>query len=739
VDRIQGYLVMTQERAEMTWKYARTLVSPKWDRGLYIFPLHHIRRVLADGTLVCTCPDGARCGQSAGKHPRFEGWQQAASNDRATIDRSWNTIDGEYRGANIGISCERSGILVLDADRHTPGEDGLDTIRQLEAILGPLPFTWCIATGGGGQQWYFDLGLAPGEPYPSFAVTLDQLGIGPAVDVQGKGKLVVAPGSLTAAVYRFLEGEDGVNPFAHDCPAELRKRPARCPDALRELLIRQPVPPRAPGAGPVTDTLLGRLCARANLVRGPLPNGKLAILCPFSRDAGYADGHDEGTPSSTCLMPASAGSRLGGFHCFHRKCAGRTGDDVRKLFTTTDRWPDAPRWLADADATLDEQGIEPLARSFHRRHDPPPPPDDDDRADGTRARAIDSAVSRDAGTAEKSLRFRTAAEIEDETSEHVPWVVPGLLAFGAVTELAGKIKLAGKTTFAMEMVRAILDGADFLGKPTTQTGVLYLTEQSGASLRESLRRTGLLGRKDLVILRWADTLGMAWPDVVAAARAEAKKRGCGVLVTDTLSQFAGLRGDAENASGMAMEALEPLQRAAAEDGLAVLVVRHERKSGGDLGDAARGSSAFGGGVDIVLLLRRPAPSPNQKLRELLGVGRFDETPDYSVIERTDEGYDRVSTGEDGLEEEVRRHVLQVLPNDRQAALEIKAIVKLVNVKKTKVREVLDDLVEHGQVAVTGEGKRGDPKRYYRTDDSAESAPLRAAEESPRVREPGEEG
>jgi hypothetical protein len=343
-------------------------------------------------------------------------------------------------------------------------------------------------------------------------------------------------------------------------------------------------------------------------------------------------------------------------------------------------------------------------------------------------RANGSADPKGLTAAAASLRFTTGAEIEQEISEHVPWVVPGLLASGAVTELAGKIKLAGKTTFAMAMVLAILDGADFLGKPTTRTRVLYLTEQSGTSLRESLRRTGLLGQEDLIILRWSDTLGTSWPAIVIAARQEAKKRGCGVLVTDTLSQFARLRGDAENASGMAMEALEPLQRAAAEDNLAVLAVRHERKSGGDLGDAARGSSAFGGGVDIVLLLRRPERTSDKK-RELLGVGRFDETPDYAVIERTDEGYDLLGSGEERLGEEARRRVVLVLPKCPEGALPIKEIVKRAKVRKTKLHEILEELIQRGQAAVIGDGKRGDPKRYYRTDDSAALGPLEAAGES----------
>ena len=66
-----------------------------------------------------------------------------------------------------------------------------------------------------------------------------------------------------------------------------------------------------------------------------------------------------------------------------------------------------------------------------------------------------------------------------------------------------------------------------------------------------------------------------------------------MLVVDTLFKFAGIRGDGENASGEAVEAMGPLQLATSA-GLSVAVIRHERKSGGNVGDSARVSSAFGG-------------------------------------------------------------------------------------------------------------------------------------------------
>lgn len=50
--------------------------------------------------------------------------------------------------------------------------------------------------------------------------------------------------------------------------------------------------------------------------------------------------------------------------------------------------------------------------------------------------------------------------------------------------------------------------------------------------------------------------------------------------------------------------MAPLQDAA-HAGLTVIVCRHERKGGGDVGDSGRGSSATWGDVDIILQLRRP--------------------------------------------------------------------------------------------------------------------------------------
>ena len=198
---------------------------------------------------------------------------------------------------------------------------------------------------------------------------------------------------------------------------------------------------------------------------------------------------------------------------------------------------------------------------------------------------------------------------------------------GRVTEIDGKIKSAGKTTFCTHMCRAIVDGSDFMGQPTARSPIVYLTEQSPATFREALRRADLLDREDFRVLFWHDTIGTPWPDIVRAARDEARRIGAKVLVVDTLGQFAGVRGDAENNAGAALEAVAPLQEAAAVDGLGVIILRHERKGGGEVGDSGRGSSAFAGAVDVVLRLRRQeGGGARPGVRVLDALSRFDQTP-----------------------------------------------------------------------------------------------------------------
>ncbi len=309
------------------------------------------------------------------------------------------------------------------------------------------------------------------------------------------------------------------------------------------------------------------------------------------------------------------------------------------------------------------------------------------------------------------LAFLTAREIARATPEEVEWLITELVAIGAVTEVTAPIK-TGKTEFLMRAVRAILDELPFLSRATLRTRVVYCTEQPAASLRAGLARAGLLDTEDLILLSWSTTGGTHWPVIVAAAVEECERRGARLLVVDTLSRFASLQGTSENDAGAADEAMAPLQRAAAQAGLGVIVARHERKGGGPVEEAGRGSSAFGGAADILLNLRRPEGNQRKTIRVLRGLSRFDTVPDELMIELTEEGYVALGDRSALVAAETRRALLESLPSDPDAALGIDQLMEVAKAPRTTVQRELTSLIGEALVARVGKGRSGSPFRYH---------------------------
>jgi hypothetical protein len=313
--------------------------------------------------------------------------------------------------------------------------------------------------------------------------------------------------------------------------------------------------------------------------------------------------------------------------------------------------------------------------------------------------------------------WTNGGDLEDMEDEDVTWFAHGMLGGGLLSELDGKVKQAGKTTLILAMTRAILEGETFLGQDTVYSPVVYLTEQSAPSFKRNLRRAGLLGRRDLHILLWNRVVGWKWPDIVAEARRKAIDVGARVIVVDTLSQFSGIRGDNENSSGAAMQVMEHLQALSA-DKLAVLVSRHDRKSGGDVGDSGRGSSAYAGVADVILHLQRlmgRVATGRERQRLLEGISRFEETPDKLLIELAQhEPYTYTALGDvDVLRSQtLRREILATLPNNPDDGLSTAELKEAVAAKHEDLLRVLNELIRERLVLKVGLGKKNDPFRYY---------------------------
>ncbi|MGA7918070.1 MAG: AAA family ATPase [Candidatus Acidiferrales bacterium] len=324
-----------------------------------------------------------------------------------------------------------------------------------------------------------------------------------------------------------------------------------------------------------------------------------------------------------------------------------------------------------------------------------------------------SAHLREEVGQKRILNFRSGVEIAMASNGDIDWIVPGFVVKGGITELGAKVK-AGKTTLIMKLVRAVADGLDFLGKPTSKASTVYLTEQPIVSFRQAMERADLLGRPDFHVLQHCDTRGVPWPEVVAEAVRECKRVGATLLVIDTLPHFAGLKGDSENNSGDALAAMEPLLQAASE-GIGIILVRHERKSGGDVADSGRGSSAFAGAVDIVLSLRRPEGNAKKTLRVLHALSRFSETPAELLLELTEAGYVSLGEPSEAALRVAKESILAITPESELEAADIKELIKITGVPRVTVQRAVKELVEEGRMSIVGEGKRGKPFRYFRTE------------------------
>lgn len=315
---------------------------------------------------------------------------------------------------------------------------------------------------------------------------------------------------------------------------------------------------------------------------------------------------------------------------------------------------------------------------------------------------------QDASTS-SGLPAVTLADLIDTAPERPDYVWWGYLAKGAVSELAAKPKV-GKTRLALEIVGRVIAGEDLLDHATFKCPVLYMTEQGRSSFVTQARKAKVRATRELHVLLRASVRSLQWDQVGELAAAYVAQHDIGLVVVDTLSDWAGMRGDDENSAGAALAAMQPL-RALAESGCAVLAVRHEGKgTTRDVGEAARGSSAFAGAMDILMSLRRTKGRGHETRRELHAVGRFDDTPAVMTVDYDLElsEYHVIMEGADARKREVELQILEVLPMSEQWALSEADLRERLDLGHSTLSRALSDLVARS-VICAGKRARSDGK------------------------------
>jgi hypothetical protein len=128
-----------------------------------------------------------RLGGKWRKDPLIKNWKERASADPTLVAGWWR----QYPWAVPGIVLEMSGLVVVDADRHPGGPDGVAALARIEG-LPPHPV---IATRGGGEHHYFR------QPEPPIS-----FGRWAGGEVLGTSKFAVAYGMVDPAEVPELPG-----------------------------------------------------------------------------------------------------------------------------------------------------------------------------------------------------------------------------------------------------------------------------------------------------------------------------------------------------------------------------------------------------------------------------------------------------------------------------------------------------------------------------------------------------
>jgi len=189
-----------------------------------------------------------------------------------------------------------------------------------------------------------------------------------------------------------------------------------------------------------------------------------------------------------------------------------------------------------------------------------------------------------------------------------------------------------------------------------------------------------------------------------------------LVVIDSLARF--FPGRSENDATAMTDVLLPLGRLT-QAGLSVLLLHHPRRKESAVGQAARGSGALQGHVDVIVEMRPWAPAgvPSRR-RRLAAQSYYEETPADRVIELSADGTDYACLG-DFEDTAFADHwtTLRSLLESAPRALTLNEIAEGWPAHEARpapstLGRWLTRAVGEGRLLRQGAGHCGDPYRYY---------------------------
>jgi hypothetical protein len=306
-------------------------------------------------------------------------------------------------------------------------------------------------------------------------------------------------------------------------------------------------------------------------------------------------------------------------------------------------------------------------------------------------------------------------DIKETTAPAADWLWHGFVARGNTTLLTGMWKFAGKTTLVSLLLARRKQGGVLAGLNVRPGKTLVVTEESTLLWAE---RDRLLDFGDNVcflsrpFLTFPDAA--QWQAFINRALYLRDQHSIDLVVIDPLAPL--LR--CENSAKCVLDVLLPLNALAAQ-GMAVLATHHPARGPRPAGEAARGSGAILGHVDISIEMRHPGGDFLTRRRRFLALSRHAETPRSLLLELNAEGTDYVSLVDDAVEDgfQANWHALNMVLEDADKKLTRLDILNdwPPDVDKPHPGTLfrwLTRAFDRGLLARDGKGCKKDPFRYW---------------------------
>jgi hypothetical protein len=297
------------------------------------------------------------------------------------------------------------------------------------------------------------------------------------------------------------------------------------------------------------------------------------------------------------------------------------------------------------------------------------------------------------------------------------WLWEGYLAPGKLTALISAPKV-GKTTLLSHLLARLAHGGQLAGRTVAPGRALIVSEETTADWDVRCRRLGLGPNVQFLCRPFqGHRPGDAqWLALVAGLEALHRQEPLDLIVLDALAAL--LPGYAETSAPKMLDCLLPLQSLAAR-GPALWLLHHPAKGSRADGQAARGSGALTGFVDIVLEMSgvRRARSRDRR-RRICAYSRYAETPRQLIVELNAEGTDYlVRTDAEGtLLVQPWPELLHVLgqASDKLTAETIlqRWPVEEARPERSTLARWLKRATQQGVVCRSGSGYCGDPFLHW---------------------------